>query len=294
MGRRRSGPRAKPRPLSRPPFSEAPVPGPCPPTAPPVWPPDARAHRHRRLGAAGQRRGAHAVAHHRRDARHGPRGGDRLARPVQDAADADLSRDPAGDERLRTHAGALQGVRAGGHPHRHGRPGGPGRAAPVPGVGAAVHHQLPHALPRVPGRALPAALHRDLPLLPLVPPPVGTDHGGHADHARGAGASRLPQHLALDAGGGHRAVPPPPRRRARPLRRPAAPGVPQRRPRGGGEEHRGVPGARPAGLQGGGGRRAAAGGAGGALPPPSVSPARGSARTWRPISRAPTCSSSPR
>jgi hypothetical protein len=47
--------------------------------------------RHRRLGASGQRGGAHPHAHHRRVPGHGPRGRGDRAQPVQDRPAADLS-----------------------------------------------------------------------------------------------------------------------------------------------------------------------------------------------------------
>ena len=121
----------------------------------------------------------------------------------------DLSGDQAGDRRLRGDAGALQGLRAGGDPHRHRGAHRPRRAAHLRGMEAAVHHQLPHPIPGVRlGPAADAAGGR-LRLHEVVPQAVGAADGGHAHHARRADRARLPQHLALVARRRHRAVPGP-------------------------------------------------------------------------------------
>ena len=65
-------------------------------------------------------------------------------------------------------------------------PLGPRRAADLPGVEAAVHHQLPHAVPGICLGPAAAAARRRLRLHALVPQAVGPADGGHADHARRA------------------------------------------------------------------------------------------------------------
>ena len=53
----------------------------------------------------------------------------------------------------------------------------------------------------------PRAARSRLRLHEVVPPPVRPAHGGHADHARRTRKARLPQHLPVVEGAGHRDVP---------------------------------------------------------------------------------------
>ena len=134
---------------------------------------------------------------------------------VQDHAAADLSRDqdrgrlPGGCE------GAVQVLRARGHPHRHRGADRAGRAPRLHGMEAALHDQLPHPVSGIRLRPPAAAADRRLCLHALVPRTVRAADGGDPHHAHRAGEARLPQHLAVDARGGHRDVQPPPPRHLR-------------------------------------------------------------------------------
>ena len=174
---------------------------------------------------------------------------------------------------------AARRVPARGHPYRDRGPARPGGAALLPARGIALHHRLSHALSRICRGAL-----RDLPV--------------RAGLCAGCAASTRPARGVMVATAIDRATSSPRaasrtsdrwsrgvdtelfRPRAKDAgSRPAAADLSLCRPRRGREEHRGVPGARPAGHQGGGRRRAAAAGAAPTLSRGACSSAPSTART---------------
>jgi hypothetical protein len=228
----------------------------------------------------------------RRAAGHGRRGRGDQPRPVQDLSPADLSRDQAGHGRLREGAGAFKSF----EPEAiHIATEGP--------IGLAARRiclewKLPfttsyHTRSRIRLGAPAGAARRRLRLHALVPQAVGPADGGHADHARRAGAStasatsRSGRAASTPSCSGRAAGEPDP---FEGLKRPIFLNV------GRVAVEKNIeafvsPG--PPGTKVVVGDGPAARGAGGAIPRRS-SPAPSSARSWPPTSPAPTCSSFPR
>ncbi|CAA9280856.1 MAG: Glycosyltransferase, partial [uncultured Acetobacteraceae bacterium] len=222
----------------------------------------ALADRLRRLGAAGERGGPHAVHRVWPAARRRRHGGGGRPGPLPHGAGAVLPGDQAGGPAARG-AGAHGGLlRAHGRPRRHRRAARLGHARGVPGAGLALHHLVPHQVPGIPARPHRHTAAARLGGAAPLPRERRRHLRRHALLAGGAGAARLHQGPPLDPRRGPRPVP---AGAARSVGRAGAPGVPLRRAGGGGEEHRGLPPPRPARLQGGGGRRPAAAGLAGAL-----------------------------
>ena len=160
----------------------------------------------------------------------------------------------------------VQVVRAGGHPHRHRR----ARSAWPRGASAwsGSCPSPPATTPASPNTSRPGCRCRCRPATPTCAGSTGPS--GRLMVATPTMRDELARHGFRNISPWSRGVDTElfhPRQAGRSgrLRGPGAADLAERRARGGGEEHRGLPGARPAGHQGGGRRRAAARGAGGEI-----------------------------
>ena len=244
-------------------------------------------HRHRRLAAAGQRRGAHARHAWRGELRGaGPRGRGVRARPLPHPALPDLSRDPPGAvPGRRDRRAASTRYRARRHPYRDRRAarlGGARASACERGLPftTGFHTRFPeYVAARASGCRWPGAT----PSLRRFHAPAPRRPGGdavdrRASSTRAASATCVPWSRGVDLD----AVP----ARARDATLDAAAAdLPLCRAGRGREEHRGLPRPRPARHQGGGRRRAGAGVAGAASSPTRTSSAPAHGEDWRALCR---------
>ena len=219
--------------------------------------------------------------------------GDR-ARRAPHAAAAVVSGDP---RRLRSLAGhpAHPGVRARRDPRRDRRAAGllDGRLAAPPGP--ALHHQLPHALRRVPERALArcrsSGATSSCAGSTSAPSTRWSARSRCCDELRGAARGAASWCTGRAASTRRSST----RRTARDdVYAAAGADLALRRPRRRREEPRGLPEAAARGHQGRGRRRPVARGARSAGSPRSCGAATASATIWRRTSRAPTASCSRR
>ena len=105
--------------------------------------------RDRRLGAAGERRGAHAGDTGPRSRSAGPRSALRHAGGPLHAAASDLFRDPAGGVPAPEPREDDRQLQARRDPHRHRRHAGLERARDLPQAAHSFHHLVPHAVSRL-------------------------------------------------------------------------------------------------------------------------------------------------